>query len=359
MHFAFDGWQLATQPETPVAYRLYGWLKRFSEIAPRHLYTLFHPLELEVPIPSGVHGVGVEADPSALGRLRWEQLQLPRSAEWAGADALCYWGASGALLCRFPSVAIMDFSTPLRGRGLAARVRAALGMAGARLADRALCADDLDDQMRSGRTGRPYSPFVDAAFTPKPDKADREVFRRHELQYGYALCHSPVASTLPGLLAAWSWVGPSVGTLSPLVFLGMDSHRESLAKETASRFGVGECVRSIHGVGFADLPAIYRGAQVLLHPGITRSGMELRWAMAAGTPVAGHQGPAIESVMGPAGYLVPRSEARALGAACLTLLVDKHAAESLSQAGLKRAAPYHEPHRANALLRILEEAANP
>jgi hypothetical protein len=359
LHFAFDGWKLATDPEDPIAFRLYGWLRRFSEIAPHHRYTLFYPRGLEVPCPGGVDVMGVESGLAPIDHLRWEQILLPRRVRQAGADVLCFGGPTGALASPIPSVAVIDAAGRSSERGLTARVRAALGTAGAHLADRALHADDLDDQRQEGRAGRPYSPFVDAAFRPKPRNDDREVFRRYELQYGYALCHSPLAPSLPALLAGWSWAAPSVGALSPLVFLGLDSRRETIIEQTVGQFGVGDSVRSIHGVRFGDLPAIYRGAQVLLHPGASQSGMELRWAMAAGTPVAGYQGPAIERLMGSAGYLVPRSEARALGAACLTLLADEHAAESLSEAGLKRAAAYRDPHRVQALLRILEEAANP
>lgn len=137
---------------------------------------------------------------SDVGRLRWEQLGLPGLARGAGADVLCFGGPTGSLFSRIPIVSIVDADRPRGGVGLANRVRGALGLAGVRAADRALYADDLGDERRSGRAGRPYFPFVDAAFTPKDHKQDREVFRRYELQYGYVLCHSPVVSSLPGLL---------------------------------------------------------------------------------------------------------------------------------------------------------------
>lgn len=92
---------------------------------------------------------------------------------------------------------------------------------------------------------------------------------------------------------------------------------------------------------------------MLLHPGLSQTGMELRWAMASGTPVAAYENPSIARLMGPAAYLVPHGDARALGAACLASLLDATVSKKLRDAGLQRASPYKQADRPRQLLETL------
>jgi hypothetical protein len=50
----------------------------------------------------------------------------------------------------------------------------------------------------------------------------------------------------------------------------------------------------------------------------------------------------VNSILGDAGYLVPDGDTRALGAACLSLLVQDELAESLRVKGRRRATTYRD-----------------
>jgi glycosyltransferase involved in cell wall biosynthesis len=107
----------------------------------------------------------------------------------------------------------------------------------------------------------------------------------------------------------------------------------------ANRLGIGATVRALD-VPDEAWPAVFRGASALLHGGRRRNTAALRWALASGLPVAAASTPITDSVLGPAGFLVPDGNSRSLGAACLTMLVEDEVAGSLRARGLERAASY-------------------
>ena len=80
--------------------------------------------------------------------------------------------------------------------------------------------------------------------------------------------------------------------------------------------------------------------------------------MGCGVPVAGLNSPEADSVLGEAAYLVPPGEARRLGAACLTLLVEEQVATALAQKGLARATAYQGLGPLEAWMRVFRSAAS-
>jgi hypothetical protein len=357
LHLTFDGWELANNPEDPVALRLLGWLERFSEIALHHRYGVFSPVDADLMLPAGVHALPIHLPLGRLARARWEQGLLPRAAARAGADLLCFGRRTSPILSRVATTCIQEMDQSKRGQGFPARLALALGFAGAQMASSILRADDLPigGQRRGGL--RLYPPYVNPAFSPIAGDADQEIYRRFGLTHGFVLAHSPAPSTLRALLAGWSWAAPSVGDLSPLLILGLHPGAQELAHHIVAEYELQGTVRLISGVASDGLPAIYRGAQVLLHPGVSQTGMELRWAMASGTPVAAYESPSIDQLMGPAVYLVPAGDARALGAACLALLLDANVSKKLRETGLERAAIYQQADRPRRILDLLIQIA--
>lgn len=65
-----------------------------------------------------------------------------------------------------------------------------------------------------------------------------------------------------------------------------------------------------------------------------------------------------ESILGDAAYVTPADDTRALGAACLSLLVDDNLAESLRAAGVRRAAAFHSGRGVGELAGLLRRSAH-
>jgi glycosyltransferase involved in cell wall biosynthesis len=66
----------------------------------------------------------------------------------------------------------------------------------------------------------------------------------------------------------------------------------------------------------------------------------LRLALASGRPVVAADHPLADALVGPAAYLAPAGDSRALGAGLITVLVEEDLAGRLSQAARQRAASW-------------------
>jgi len=89
------------------------------------------------------------------------------------------------------------------------------------------------------------------------------------------------------------------------------------------------------------LPSLYRGSSGLLHFGeISAWGGPVRYALACGKPVIGDETPAADVLVGPAGYLFPREEARRMGASLLSIVVNEDVAIALRDAAIKQVAAW-------------------
>jgi glycosyltransferase involved in cell wall biosynthesis len=76
----------------------------------------------------------------------------------------------------------------------------------------------------------------------------------------------------------------------------------------------------------------------LFHPApIAPWGAPERHALACGKPVVASENLFSDALFGPAAYLAPAGDARALGAALITVVVEDSVAENLSQAARQRA----------------------
>jgi glycosyltransferase involved in cell wall biosynthesis len=110
-------------------------------------------------------------------------------------------------------------------------------------------------------------------------------------------------------------------------------------------------------MNLADLPAIFRQAACYFHGAPSRSGQELRWALATGVPVAGIETPLSSRVIGEAGYLASPRDVRALVAACITVIVEPQMTEILRKRGLSRAKEYHQDRIFDDLAQVLARAS--
>jgi len=138
---------------------------------------------------------------------------------------------------------------------------------------------------------------------------------------------------------------------------GSAAATEHALAERAKRLEILSPVISIRQVAYDHLASVYRGASALLTASGSEHGQELRWALACGVAVAAVQTGLAGSVLGGAGYLTPNGDARALGAACLTLLVQPEVATDLQQKGLLRAMAYHDEGVLRSWVAALQAAA--
>ena len=175
---------------------------------------------------------------------------------------------------------------------------------------------------------------------------------------GYVLSCGLQAEQLPLLLAAWTWVEGSIGDTAPLALLGLDPSAEQAARAQARELRIETSLQILPPPALSELPDLYRGAAAYLSVGPGANGQPLRWALSCGVPVAGLISPETDSIVGEAAYLVQPGEARRLGAACLTLLVEEQVATALRQKGLVRATAYRGRGPMEAWIEVFRRAAS-
>jgi len=195
-------------------------------------------------------------------------------------------------------------------------------------------------------------PIVPGGFYAEPTADDRRVAGELHLPEAYVLAVGESETSLGLLVTSWTWVEGPIGDSFSLLVASSQAAFPRLAVEAVDRLGLSDTVRAIN-VPDEAWPAVYRGASALLHGGGRQNVGALRWALASGLPVAAPSTPVTESVLGPAGFLAPDGDARRLGAACLTLLVENEVAASLRDRGLERAGGYRPDRAAQAWVEAL------
>lgn len=332
---------LVEDPGSAAAQHLLEWIHGLSD--PETTVSVVHP-QGELPeLPPGVRSQPVRAIRREWGRLLYDQITLPRAAADGGAQVLLILGEQVPLRARMPIAAVPPIvSQPSTAKGFEVLRRAA-GRAGLRGASSVLIAADLT---RGTHPGRLYPPFVSAPFLKSPaGSGGKERLR--------VLCYDTDPQAIRRALAAWTWVDGSLGDTYPLQFLSWDPRMGELIHAMADEFDVADSVAA--GPPTNDLAQLYREAAAFLSVRPLAWGQPFRWALASGVPVAAFESASAASILGDAGYLAPNGDTRALGAACLSLLVQEDLAESLRVKGRRRAAAYadHPP------IELFSELANP
>lgn len=291
-------------------------------------------LAVVVLLPEGSAGIGICAERtvplppvrSGAEAIRADQWEVPRIAKRERADVILSLHVGVPLVSSAPGVAFTDEVS-----AGTSRVSRSIERASLRGAAVVLSADDLPEAEALPSRVRVPAMIPDVFLHPEASDA----VLRPEMQEGYVLCLEEGGDSLPPLLAGWSWVRGSVAGMTSLVLAG-GSDRTRRTMEFARReFGAEDDVRVLPFTP-DDLPRLMGGASVLLHGGERSNAAALRFAMAAGVPIAGVKTEVSEGVVGSAAFLAPGSDTRSLGAACLTLLVDEPVAEDLRQRGRAR-----------------------
>lgn len=280
----------------------------------------------------------------------FDQFRFPRAAKDLGAGTLLVLHPAAPIVAAAPTVVWYGDGIDRHRRG---RLERSLAQAGLRGAAAVLRPFDLP----ADPSGLPWvgvPPSVPEDFYA--DSTRSSPLSTIELPEAFVLGFGEPPRTLPLLLAAWTWVESSLGDNCVLLLVVHDERARRSTQETANQMGLSETVRAVV-LPEVDWPAVFRRAGALLHGGDAVNAAALRWALAAEIPVAAPATSISESILGRAGYLVSPAEARTLGAACLTLLVEEEMGASLRADGRKRATAYHPRVAAPAWAEALRQAA--
>jgi glycosyltransferase involved in cell wall biosynthesis len=178
----------------------------------------------------------------------------------------------------------------------------------------------------------------------------------------FVLYQGPEApEDLYSLLEAWSWAAGSIGEGTPLVILregtdaGLNLDEKLVDPELMKTVRVlsrptSENPASWTAGIYKQAAAFFSAAEMLPW------GDPMRNAMRCGLPVAAAETKWTGAAVGPAAYLAPKGDARALGAALLTLIVEEEAAEKMGEAAAARAEKWQPKIFGERLLEIYGEA---
>lgn len=359
MHIAMSVWRSSPENLCPEREHLLDLgvrlLERHSEVQLTWIDTADRASEMK---GRAADTLRVGRGDSPWARLRFEQIDLPRAAQAAGADLLFIPYPGAPLRSGVPVVAAGWEAGPADGASAVERVRWSLGKAGLRGAAAAIVFADQPRPAPGGIRFATLPPSVSPAFRSVPSPDDLATRSRLGLPDAYVLSLAPPADRLELLLAAWTWVDGSVGDSIPLAIAGLASPLSEGLQSRARELDVAGSVRVLEEIEVSDLPAVFRGAQAYLDADGS-SAQALRWAIACGLPVAAMESPTSAPALGEAAYLSPAEDSRALGAACLTLLVEPEVAGPLRQKGLVRAAGFHGDVPLQAFYELLVQVTRP
>ena len=318
-----------------------------------------------------------EAGNTPLSKLRFEQLEIPRIARQLQADVLHvpYWAPP--LRSPTPLVVTVHDIIPLllpEHRGsLLERCYTALAAAGTRGATQVITDShnsrrDIVARLRIP-ADRVHTVHLAATkqFAPPaiPDPAN-SLRAKYGLPETYVLYLGGFQrrKNVRHLLAAWTWARSAMPEGCHLVIAGSlpvrpDGRLFRDLPAIAAEHGSAESVCFIGAVTEGDKPMLYQGASCFVFPSSYEGfGLPPLEAMACGVPVVTTGAGSLTEVVGDAAYLVSDpTDARKLGAAIISAIVDTDLANELRARGIKQAARFSWTQTACETLRIYQRTA--
>jgi len=350
MRVLFDGWSLVHHPITPASLHLLSIL----ENQPGQIRPL---LALPEPPPRWLDFPETKIIPTPntpWGHLRWEQSYLPSLAKQLDIQLL-HLAAPAAPA--FPNLNIV-FSPAGFGAGLVGwpgiqpasvtsdhileRLRTSLGLGGLERVAGILWPRDLPVPVLEGPI-IPFSPVLPLNFSSLPSPFARKSLldgdQLPDLPGDFILYQGPGGrQQLELLLQAWNWAAPAVGEYHPLLLVGLEEVDQQLVSELRKAMNFGDSLQVLSGVTPGMLPYLYQRSTAVFHPAPASPWCgPVRLALASGKPLVATEDSLTGAIAGPAAYLVKGNDARALGAALVTVVVEQELADSFSSAGRLRA----------------------
>lgn len=365
-HVLYDGWPLVYEPGGTAAIHLLA-LFSIEMLGIRRTAAL--PGRRPDWLPEQIESRVRETPCTGLGRLRWEQRVLPALAEEVNADWLHTVSPmaplSWARRCIISQASYQE--APWRRdsqsrKGLWDRIRESMAFGGVERAKIVLWPDDLPEPEGLGSETRlvKLPPLVHPAFKPHRRRENNPSISA--LPDAFVLYHGPEEpEDLYPLLEAWSWAAGSIGEGVPLVILSEGANAGLNLDEKLVDPELMKSVRVLSRPSTGN-PATFMADTYMQAQAFFTTAEMLPWgdpmrnAMRCGLPVAAVETKWTGAAVGPAAYLAPKGDARALGAALLTLVVEEEAAEKMGEAAAARAEEWQPKLFGERLLEVYEEA---
>lgn len=355
MRILYDGWSLVHQPCTPASLHLLSILENLpAEIIPL--------VALPEPAPDWFNFPDTILSPTPAtpwGRLRWQQSRLPSLAKASDSQIIHLATPTAPALTNISTI----FSPTGFGTGTTSgpgiqhasdvskhvldRMRISLGLGGLERASAVIWPSDLPPPHYAAPIVQ-LAPIIPVGFMPPQgwEEQGAQTILRDDaaLQAAVQLPDEFILYQGPGgdgdletLLQAWRWASVAIGELYPMLLVGLDDNDRRFILERAKSLGLEDSLLVLSGVTPASLPWIYQRCAALFHPGPASpwSG-PTRMAIAAGKPLVATENNLMAAITGPAAYLVRENDARALGAALVTVVVEQELADRLSIAAKQR-----------------------
>jgi hypothetical protein len=356
MRVLYDGWSLVRAPLSPESLHLLTIFENLpGDVQPVVVIPAEAPPWLET---SGVHILPAPNTP--WGRLRWEQVQLPSLVSKLDADLLHLVTPSApALNSPITIISTAGFvggSLSRSPRNFFERLRASLALGGMERINRVAWPADLPLPSTADKVAN-LSPVL-----PRDFDADHRTpvatLEHLHLPAEFILYHGPAGDpNLERLAQAWHWAAAAIGENYPLLVVGFSEQDRQIIAAMAKQMSFADNLHVLSGVTPAELTGIYRLSAAVFHPApVSPWCGPVRLAMASGKPLVALEDSLTAAITGPAAYLAGQNDARALGAALVTVIVEQEIAERLSTAAILRAQHWSREDFSSHLFDLYAEA---
>ncbi len=306
---------------------------------------------------------------SAVARILWEQVALPRAACSAGVDVLHLPVYAGPLFSRCPQIVTLhDLSfylfphlfPPARRCYLQRITRATTRRAAAIIAVSETTARDVIEILDVSPARVRVIPNGVNPELHTPSEEEIAALRAHyDLPERYVLYLGTLEprKNLPTLIEAYG-IARRSGVEHGLVIAGGKGWYDEPIYEAVRAAGVQEHVFLIGYVPSEYLAALYGTADLFVYPSLYEGfGLPPLEAMACGVPVLASNVPAMSEVIGKAGVTINPREPEQIAAEMLSLLGDEERRRALVVAGRERAAQYSWENTARRTVALYREVA--
>lgn len=353
MHLAMNAW-FWNRPDTGSGQYVRRLVEHLPSAVPDLTITLVAPRGRAADVPAGV---GLKTVPlhqhGHLAKLRFEQQLFPRVAGELQADLahVPYWG--GPLRSPVPIIVTVHDLIPMllpeyRG-GAASRLYTGLVAASTRGASAVITDSEASRRDILAHLGLPpervHTVLLAAGEKYHPRSGslfDLGIRKKYDLPPEFILYLGgyDVRKNIEMLLRAFLYV--QKGYDIPLVLAGVlpetITPRFSDVPSLVKSLGLEDAVRFIGWVDEGDAPALYRLASCFVFPSRYEGfGLPVLEALSSGIPVVACDTSSIPEITGDAAFLVEPDDARHMGGAILSTLLQEDLAADLKQRALARA----------------------
>lgn len=359
MHVAVNGWfwDIPNSGSGQYLRRLMRYLPKvdsnlkISLVMPPH-----NPNPDDVPDSIDIIATGNKSKTSKLGKVWFEQRTFPKMAEKIGADLahIPYWG--GPLSINIPQVVsvldVIPLLYPLYAGGFFQRLYVEMVTQSALVADHVITISytsqvDIEKLIGVHKDKITVTYLApDEVYHPQMGKErDEAVREKYNLPEQFVLggMGFDARKQVNELLLAYTYIAPTEGQSTPLVLAGKEPDWDNPLfpnlPEYIRRLELEDYVQWIGYVDEEDKPSLYRLAEVFAFPSEYEGfGFPPLEAMASGTPAVVWNSVVADEIYGDGAYFV--DTARELGAAIISLLLQKPLRDTMINQGLAQVTNY-------------------